>query len=90
MRKVQFCIQHRPGPGASCAGRGSLELMEAFSAMLQDAGIDAGIETVNCLVRCEQGPNIRLLPDGTCWSRATGQTLGEILDVLRNQDGRPG
>lgn len=56
--------------------------------MLQDAGINAGIETIHCLVRCEQGPNIRLLPDGACWSRATDRTLGEILDVLRSQAGR--
>ena len=83
-RKLQVCIHHRSGPSASCGGRQGAVLLEQFRQALLEAGSEIGVEPVRCFVRCEHGPNVRLVPDGTYWSRVTPEQVEEIIACLRD------
>lgn len=54
-----------------------------LAVVVQAENLDVDIEPINCFVKCEQGPNIKLMPEGKFWHRANQQTLQEIVVYLR-------
>ncbi len=58
-RTLFVCVRNRHGKGASCAGRGALDLVRDARAMLAVEGIgpdELAVRPTGCLGLCKQGP----------------------------------
>lgn len=79
IRKLQVCTNARPGPGTSCGARDGGDLLQRLAQAVAAAGLLLPVEPEKCLVRCEQGSNVRLLPDGRFWHRVGEHQVAEIV-----------
>ena len=87
--RLVVCINRRLGIGQrSCAGGGSLALIERIEAMVVEQGIEQGIEAPavrrECLGRCEEGPTMRIAPGGPLFTEIDAAGLPVIIDELRH------
>lgn len=84
VKKLQVCIMNRSGPSASCGAKGSLQLLQHLTAEVQAQGLICEVESINCLLYCQQGPNVRLLPEGKIWHKVDAEVCAQILQRLQN------
>ncbi|MGD8838859.1 MAG: (2Fe-2S) ferredoxin domain-containing protein [Gammaproteobacteria bacterium] len=82
--RLVVCINRRLGSGQrSCAGSGSLALIERIETMIEERGIEAPVVRRECLGRCEQGPTMRIAPGGPLFTEIDEAALAVIVDELR-------
>ncbi|HKJ53509.1 MAG TPA: (2Fe-2S) ferredoxin domain-containing protein [Gammaproteobacteria bacterium] len=82
--RLVVCINRRLGRGQrSCAGSGSLALIERIEAMIDEQGIDASVVRRECLGRCEEGPTMRIAPGGPFFTEIDDAALHVIIDRLK-------
>jgi len=81
-RKLLVCTMHRSGPAASCGGKGGAGLAQLLAEQLQQCGLDVAVEEIKCLVKCQDGPNLRLMPDGVSWSHVAADEVTAIVDSI--------
>ena len=82
--RLVVCINRRLGSGQrSCAGSGSLALIERIEAMIEEQGIEAPVVRRVCLGRCEQGPTMRIAPGGPFFTEIDDAALAVIIEELR-------
>ncbi|HZV99730.1 MAG TPA: (2Fe-2S) ferredoxin domain-containing protein [Methylophilaceae bacterium] len=80
MKKVIVCVNYRANPNQpSCAARGSEQLAKILEAEIQQRGLPAYVERFICFGLCNDGPNLRLAPNGPFISGASQQNLPDIL-----------
>ncbi len=78
---LTVCINRRLASDApSCGARGSQRLAALLEQGLAERGLALTLRRVHCLGRCEDGPNVRITPDGECFS---GVTEGDCEAILR-------
>lgn len=80
--KLVVCIKQRSSSSASCAGRGSLELLQQLEQTLKRRGLNVEVEKVHCLGRCTQGPNMRIAPGKDFFHGVTPKDVDAIIDQL--------
>lgn len=85
--KLLVCTQlrHAPNPH-SCGLVGSHVLAERLEREIRNSRLEITVEQSACMGMCQNGPNVRLLPDGKNWHRVGMQDVGSILDFLRNRE----
>lgn len=88
MKKLQVCVMTRGGPSSSCGAKGSLQILHKLTAAVAEQGLLCEVESINCLLYCQHGPNVRLLPDGKIWHKVDDQVCEEILLQLQNPHSR--
>ncbi|MBS38923.1 MAG: hypothetical protein CMO26_23755 [Thiotrichales bacterium] len=83
------CINRRIGMKfgkemPSCGGRGSEALADLLELGLSERGLSERmkVERFYCFGRCDDGPNVRYYPGGTCFSNVGGDDVATILDTL--------
>lgn len=86
-RKLLVCTMHRSGPGASCGEKGGAELARLLAEAVRQRGVGVEVEEVKCLVKCQDGPNLRLLPDGASWSRVDVGDIDAIVSAIKQTHG---
>lgn len=65
MKSIIICINHRANPNQpSCGARGSAEIADCLEAEVSRNKYDIRIERFNCLGFCDNGPNLKTMPDG--------------------------
>jgi NADH:ubiquinone oxidoreductase subunit E len=74
MKKILVCTQLRSA-GSNCAAK--------HSGLLPDMLRDAFGE-IKCFSRCNEGPNVKLHPDGKFWSHVDANTIPEIIQFIKN------
>ena len=78
------CINRRLGTGQrSCAGSGSLELIETLETMIAGAGLEVPVVRRECLGRCEEGPVIRIAPAGPFFTELDAAALPDLVAELQ-------
>lgn len=78
--KLIICTHHRIDPRrSSCGGSGSEALAEQLEQAFAERGIDLGIERVECLGACGEGPNMRLAPGGPFFRGVDEATLEGVI-----------
>ena len=79
------CVNRRLQAGkASCAGRGSLELIGLLEAGIRARNIDVKIERSVCLGRCQEGPTIRWAPGGRFILGKSPADVEKLLNELED------
>ncbi|MBF0131598.1 MAG: (2Fe-2S) ferredoxin domain-containing protein [Magnetococcales bacterium] len=80
--KLIVCIKQRSPTSDSCAGRGSLALVDQLQQGIQKKGLNIDLETVHCLGECHQGPNMRLAPGGEFFHGVETKDIETIIDKM--------
>ena len=67
--------------GTACCSGGADKIVEAFAAELEAAGLKDKIQVVKtgCLGFCEQGPIVKILPQGTFYVQVKAEDVKEIV-----------
>jgi (2Fe-2S) ferredoxin len=66
----------------SCGRRGSLDLRAAIERELRARGVEVDIQTILCLGRCANGPNIRIAPSNSWFQQISAADVPELVDTL--------
>lgn len=82
MHKLQVCVMARPGPGASCGKYHGDHLLAVLTDAVSAAAVPVIVEPVKCLLYCQQGPNVRLLPEGKIWHKVDSAKVEEIISKI--------
>ena len=83
---LHVCIQQRFGPNPECcSNKGSLKLLEALKAEVSNHRLNVDVVSSNCLLECEDGPNIRLLPTNRMWNRVSKDKFIEIIETCKKE-----
>jgi (2Fe-2S) ferredoxin len=83
---LHVCIQQRFGPNPECcSNKGSLKLLEALKAEVSNHRLNVDVVSSNCLLECEDGPNIKLLPTNRMWNRVSRDTFTEIIETCKKE-----
>ncbi len=83
--KLLVCTHKRYAPNPhSCGNSGGLDIAARLEAAIHLAGLNVSVERTACMSKCANGPNVKLLPDGTVWERVDLGTVDEILDILKH------
>jgi NADH:ubiquinone oxidoreductase subunit E len=78
--QLQVCTQMRYAPNPlSCANSGSHLILFALEEAVAANQLAIDVVAIRCLLKCDEGPNIRLIPEGMIWNRATLDTVSEIM-----------
>ena len=81
--RLVVCINRRLGAGQrSCAGSGSLDLIERIERMIDARGLAVPVVRRECLGRCEQGPAMRIAPGGPFFTEIDEAALEVIIGEL--------
>jgi len=81
--RLVVCVNQRLGAGQrSCAGSGSLALIERLERLIEERGLAVPVVRRECLGRCEQGPAMRIAPGGPFFTEIDEAALALILAEL--------
>jgi len=81
--RLVACINQRLGAGQrSCAGSGSLALIERLERLIDERGLAVPVVRRECLGRCEQGPTMRIAPGGPFFTEIDEAALALIVAEL--------
>ena len=81
--RLVVCINRRLGAGQrSCAGSGSLALIERIERLIDDRELAVPVVRRECLGRCEQGPAMRIAPGGPFFTEIDDTALAHIMTEL--------
>lgn len=83
-RHVFVCTNQRApdDPRGCCAGRGSLEVAEAFKAKAHERGLKrvVRINKAGCLDQCARGVTVVVYPEAVWYGGVRTEDVEEILD----------
>lgn len=83
--RLVVCINRRLGAGQrSCAGSGSLALIERIETLIAEQNLAVPVVRRECLGRCEQGPTMRIAPGGPFFTEIDDAALAVIIDELNH------
>jgi (2Fe-2S) ferredoxin len=71
-------MRYAPNP-ISCANSGCHLILIALEKAVAANHLVIDVVTTRCLLKCDEGPNIKLIPEGMIWNRATLDTVSEII-----------
>ena len=84
-KKVIVCVKHRTSAHQpSCAAKGSASLAKQIEDMITSKGLALSVERFKCLGCCDQGINIKLVPEGPFLHGLAIDNLTEIESALEN------
>lgn len=92
MKKIIICVNYRANPvQPSCGARGSEAIALRIEKEIDERGLPIELERTYCLGHCEQGPNLRLAPNGEFFHRFNYQSIPRLLTAAMNckQPGEP-
>jgi len=85
LKKVIVCVKHRASAHQpSCAAKGSEALAKKIEEMITLKGLALSVERFKCLGCCDQGINIKLVPDGPFLHGVAIDSLTDITSALEN------
>lgn len=83
MKTLIVCTNRRANPNQpSCGMRGGIDLAELAEAECARLGLNIRVERFKCLGVCEQGPNLKIAPEGRFIPAAKPQELVSLLEAM--------
>ena len=85
-RYLALCVNRRlTGTTPSCGGSGAESLVEQLEQAMRQHGITLPLQRSDCLGQCQQGPNLRLAPEGQVLNLHNRIDLDSIIAWLKLQ-----
>ena len=81
-KHIFICTNQRPeGSRVCCGEEKGLALTAAFKKSIKDKGLSTEIraQRTSCFDICEQGPNVIIYPEGTCYGKVQLSDVEEIV-----------
>lgn len=79
-KKILVCTNYRANPNTpSCGARDSDRVFEALSRL----NLGVPIEKSPCLGMCNEGPNVRLVPNGACFHAVSTGNLNKLIKDIK-------
>lgn len=83
---LAICVNRRlTGQNPSCGGRNAEALATELEQALRLRGISLPLYRTDCLGRCNEGPNLRLSPQGKFLCLNGDDDPSRVLDWLQQQ-----
>jgi len=83
--QLQVCMQMRYAPNPqSCANSGSNIILRALAEAVAANQLNVDVVPARCLLRCDEGPNVRLSPEGIMWNHVSLDSVNEIISKCKN------
>ena len=82
MPPTLFVCTHRRLGAASCGSNGGEELCDSLAAEIAARDLDWRVQTVACLGRCSEGPNMRAAPAGPFMKGCRPETAHAVVERL--------
>lgn len=83
-RHLFVCENRRPDdhPRGCCAGRGGVQLREAFKSEVRRRGLQdkVRVNSAGCLDACEHGPTLVVYPEGIWYGGVSLEDVPEIVE----------
>lgn len=80
MKKVIVCVNYRANPDQpSCAARGSEKIAQCLEEEISKRNLHIPLERLHCMGFCEQGPNVRLVPNGQFFHELSLQDIPDVM-----------
>ncbi len=80
MKTIIICINHRANPNnPSCGARGSEKIAASLQQQITEKKLPVTLKRFKCLGHCDQGPNLRIAPDGRFFYGVTEDGIEQIL-----------
>jgi NADH:ubiquinone oxidoreductase subunit E len=76
------CVKERFTGKPSCAGNGSVAIIDHIESEIKKKGWPILVERVNCLGECVKGPNMRIAPGGSFYYGMTEDKIPELMGDL--------
>ncbi|OYZ08742.1 MAG: hypothetical protein B7Y32_01935 [Methylophilales bacterium 16-45-7] len=84
MKSILICLNHRKNPNQpSCGARGAAALKQQLIEAVNASGLALGVQEIQCLGECEQGPNLRLIPGGPAFHQVSADQIPAILNAAK-------
>lgn len=82
--QLQVCTQQRYAPNPNCcANKGSIALIEALRQEAFKYNVDLDVVATRCLLRCDDGPNIKLTSSNIIWSHVSVDSIPSIIEECK-------
>ncbi len=82
-KKIIVCVKHRTSNHQpSCGAKGSESLAIQIEQWILSTGLNLSVERFKCLGCCDQGINIKLVPDGPFFHGLTLDNLDSVFADL--------
>lgn len=82
--QLQVCTQMRYAPNPqSCANSGSNVILRALEEAVAANKLNIEVVPTRCLLRCDEGPNVLLSPEGIKWNRVSLDSVKEIISKCK-------
>lgn len=75
-------MRYAPNP-LSCANSGSHIILGALEREMMANQLEIDVVATRCMLKCDEGPNIKLIPEGVAWNRASLKTIPEIIAICK-------
>ncbi|MDH3763018.1 MAG: (2Fe-2S) ferredoxin domain-containing protein [Gammaproteobacteria bacterium] len=83
--RLVVCVNRCLGSAQrSCAGSGSIDLIDSIESPIADDKLDIPGFRRECLGRCETGPGMRIAPGGPFCTEIDQSRLGDIISELKS------
>lgn len=79
MKKILVCINRRSPNHPSCAARGSEAIALCIEQEVASRNLPVAVERIHCLGHCQQGPTLRLAPDGRFFYQLVLQDVPRLI-----------
>ncbi len=80
--ELHVCRQMRYAPNPlSCGNTGSETIMVELENEIAKNNLDIEVIPKNCMLMCDVGPNIKLMPEKIIWNKVT---LNNIPSIINN------
>lgn len=83
MKKILVCTQFRSA-GSNCAAKHLGLLPDMLRDAFASANVSCEVGEIKCFSRCNEGPNVKLHPDGKFWSHVDADSIPEIIQFIKN------
>ncbi len=78
--QLQVCTQQRYAPNPNCcANKGSHALLESLRQEALKNNVDVEVVAIRCLLHCDDGPNIKLIPSNKIWNHVSTDLIPSII-----------
>lgn len=88
MKTIIVCVNHRSNPNQpSCGASGGIRIADYIESQVTKNQLALGVERFYCLGFCEQGPNLKVAPEGHFIHNVKMEELPNLIREIADQTG---
>jgi (2Fe-2S) ferredoxin len=83
MKTIIVCVNYRSNPNhPSCGAKGGIAIANHIEQQISKNQLPLGLERFHCLGHCEQGPTLKITPEGRFICGVTLEKIPVLISAL--------